>query len=159
MLFGLEWTNQVLFLRSRWIRSHWIRSKCDGITNCFKMSISSLWSKDLYLPPVTEVWGKGNIFTSVCHSFCPRGGGSASRWVCMGGSASTRGLHPWGGVCIQGVGPLHQILQDTVNEQVVRILLEWILVCFDVLSKNAMSVQIDFPKLAKLFGFYNRVFT
>ena len=35
--------------------------------------------------------GQGNIFTSVCHSFCPGGG-------CLhpGGSASQRGLHPEG---------------------------------------------------------------
>ena len=98
------------------------------------MSISSLRSK-LYLPPVTEVWGKGNIFTSMCHSFCVEGGlhpgGSASGGLHGGSVSMVRGLHPVG----WADPPLHRILQDTVNERVVRILLVCILVCFDVLSK------------------------
>ena len=50
--------------------------------------------------------GQGNIFTSVCHSFCPKGRGlhprgSASRGVSASrGSLHPGGLHP-GGVCIQ----------------------------------------------------------
>ena len=57
--------------------------------------------------------GQGNIFTNVCHSFCPRGrGGSASRGVGLGRPTPNP----------------HRTLQDTVNERAVRILLECILV-------------------------------
>ena len=41
------------------------------------------------------------------------------------GHAWQRGVHGWGGMCGSG-----QILRDTVNERVVRILLECILVFF-----------------------------
>ena len=69
--------------------------------------------------------GQGNIFTSVCYSFCPqKGGGSASR-----GSASG-GVCIWGGLHLGGwIDPLlHWILWDTANERAVRIILECILV-------------------------------
>ena len=65
--------------------------------------------------------GQCNVFTPVCQSFCSQGG------VCIqrGRSASGRG------VCIQWGGgakiPTSWILRDTVNEWVVRILLECIL--------------------------------
>ena len=52
-----------------------------------------------------------NVFTSVCHSFCPPGGG---------------GLHPVGRG--QNYQPPHRILQDTVSERAVHILLECILI-------------------------------
>ena len=74
------------------------------------------WETSALLKPVSNrLWvittarklslGQGNIFTSVCHSFCSRGGG---RWVCIqgGGSASPSdttgygqqagGMHPTG---------------------------------------------------------------
>ena len=58
--------------------------------------------------------------------------------LCIGGGAASRGGSASGGgrVCIQGVGqttpPPHRILWDTVNEQVVCILLECILVFMHV---------------------------
>ena len=56
---------------------------------------------------------QGNIFTSVCHSFCPRGEGvciqgGGLHWgvcrqgVCIQGGLPTAILHP-GGVCLQEV--------------------------------------------------------
>ena len=43
--------------------------------------------------------GQGNIFTSMCHSFCPQGG------VCLrGGVPPTGGSASRRGVCIQGRG-------------------------------------------------------
>ena len=55
--------------------------------------------------------GQGNVFTSVCYSV-------------RGGS-----LHPEGALHPGGVGQTpHKILQDTVNERAVHILLECILV-------------------------------
>ena len=68
--------------------------------------------------------GQSNVFTPVCHS---------GHWaVCLGwgrgrpreGGLAPGGLHPGG----LGRPPPHRILQDTVNEWAVRILLECILV-------------------------------
>ena len=92
---------------------------------------------------------QGNIFTSVCHSFCPRRegvciqGAVCLQGVCIQGGLPTAVLHP-GGVCLQEVciqrgvciqvgwaDPTphpHQILRDMVNERAVHILLECILV-------------------------------
>ena len=44
---------------------------------------------DFYLPQLRE----GNVFTSMCHSFCPQ----------VGGRGSASGRSAWGGSCIQGV--------------------------------------------------------
>ena len=102
--------------------------------------------------------GQGNVLSSVCQGFCPRGGrawrggvcvaGGHAWWgVCMVGVCAWWGGHVWqgvGGMC--GRGGMHggrhawwggacmaggrawQILRDTVNERAVRILLECILV-------------------------------
>ena len=69
--------------------------------------------------------GQGNIFTSVCHSFCPRGSLPPGESASGGGSDSSGGLHKGGGI---GQTPLSRVLQDTVNKRAVRILLECILV-------------------------------
>ena len=83
------------------------------------------------LPPANEVC-EGYVFTPVSQSFCSQGG-CAWWW-----GACVVGGHAWLGVCawkggMHGRGACmpctpHQILQDTVNERVVRILLECILV-------------------------------
>ena len=84
-------------------------------------------------------FGQGNIFTSVCHSFCSWGGppifrgGAWSREVppnFLGGQSGPRGVPPnfrggwgfskfaWGGF----------VYRNTVNVRLVRIILECILV-------------------------------
>ena len=94
--------------------------------------------------------GQGNIFRSVCQEFCPQGGmhgkGGHAWWgACVGGmcgrEACVVGGCAWWGVCMAGghawQGGMHhrgcvvgghawQIPQDTVNERVVRTLLECI---------------------------------
>ena len=40
----------------------------------------------------------------------------------------------WGGACVVVGGGVHRIRPDTVNERLVRILLECILVIFDLAS-------------------------
>ena len=108
-----------------------------------------------FLPPATKL-REGNVFTSMCQEFCPRGGGGMhGREACMVGSCMA-GRHAWWGACI--VGGMHgrghvwrqdmhgggcvwyacplplplPTIRDTVNERVVRILLECIPVqrCF-----------------------------
>ena len=93
--------------------------------------------------------GQGNVFTGLCHSFCPWGGGGG--WLPSihhrshdQGGLHLGGLPPWG-ICIQeggliprgsasrGVGqtPLpqrHMRLWDMANKWAVCILLECILV-------------------------------
>ena len=90
----------------------------------------------MYLFPSARVVAEGNVFTSVCHSFCPqegglpRGGGSAKLGLDPGGSTSG-GVLPQGGLNpeLGWADPFHhQILRDTVNERAVHILLECILV-------------------------------
>ena len=86
-----------------------------------KMEIRAL------LPPANEVC-EGYVFTPVCHSVhggkgLHRGG----RGLHTGGSASGGSVS--NGICILGVVQTPPwILLDTVNERVVRILLECILV-------------------------------
>ena len=63
-------------------------------------------NRELLLPPATKL-GQGNIFRSVCHEFCPRGGGACmaggmhGRGACMGGmcgrGACVAGGHAWWG--------------------------------------------------------------
>ena len=90
---------------------------------------------------ITACFGQGNIFISVCQSFCPLGGclypgrsvfrvlGSVSTGLCIQG-----GLHPRGSASIGVLHPgevgqtPHRILWDMVNKRAVRILLECILV-------------------------------
>ena len=83
-----------------------------------------------FLPPANKIWGKV-IFLQAC----------------VINSVHWQGLHPRGGVCIQGGGsaslggvdqspPLHRILQDTVNERVVHILVECIIVISLKLKKE-----------------------
>ena len=121
-------------------------------TTCHGMgTVASVHQKAL-LPPATKL-GEGNIFRSVCQEFCPGGcawqRGRVWQWgvhgrgacmaggMCGGGHAwqgvSMAGGHAWQegvhgrGTCVAG-GCAWQILQDTVNEWAVRILLECILV-------------------------------
>ena len=65
--------------------------------------------------------GQGNVFTGVCHSFCPPGGWG--RLASQHGSQVTwpMGLHP--GECLH-----FGIIRDTINKRTVRVLLECILV-------------------------------
>ena len=63
------------------------------------------------LPPATKL-RQGNVFTSVCQEFCPRGGhawqGGAwhvwqGRGACVaGGGHSWQGVHGKGGACVAG---------------------------------------------------------
>ena len=53
---------------------------------------------------------------------------SASGGLHPGGLHLGRGLHPRGSAYRKGACIPHRILRDTVNDRVVRILLEWILV-------------------------------
>ena len=54
------------------------------------------------LPSNKQSFGQGNIFTSICHSFCPQEGSrstykGACIWVvCIWGSLHPGGLHPGG---------------------------------------------------------------
>ena len=79
-----------------------------------------------YLSPANEVWDKV-MFLHLCVSFCSQGGdfpACITDHMTRGG-----GLLP-GGSASRGLGqtPPPQILQNTVNKRVVRILLECILV-------------------------------
>ena len=106
-----------------------------------------MWEGNFYRPE-TKVGTRQCFYTFV--SFCSRGGGLYPRGglhqggeggCASGGAASRGGLLPVG-VCIWGVGsaskglgrqlPPYRILWDTVNEQVVCILLECILVFMHV---------------------------
>ena len=88
------------------------------------------------LPPATKL-GQGNIFRSVCQEFCPQQEGRVWQGMCMAGGHAWQGGMcgrgcAWWGACVAGRacmagGCAWQILQDTVNERVVRILLECIL--------------------------------
>ena len=70
--------------------------------------------------------GQGNIFRSVCQEFCSQGGFCLS--TCWDTPPGTR--HPPGPGTPQKQTPLAQsMLGDTVNKQVVCILLECNLVC------------------------------
>ena len=73
------------------------------------------FSADTLLPAATKL-GQGNIFTSVCQEFCPRGGGGCLP-QCM------LGYNPPGADTPPG-----SRLKHTVYERPVRILLECILV-------------------------------
>ena len=80
----------------------------------------------MFLPPATKL-RQGNVFTSVCQEFCPRGGGGGmvggmhGRGACMavGGACMAVGGHAWqwggihgsgghawqwGGACMAGEG-------------------------------------------------------
>ena len=92
------WTFQSEFKIQNWIKTcskAQFRHPTEGVITARKRSL-----------------GQCNIFTSVCHSFCPRGGGC---------------LHP-GRLHPGGLGRPPRLLQDTVNERAVRILLECILI-------------------------------
>ena len=134
------------------IRLHDICGYTFTLTERVKFGLSGgSKNSDWVLPPANEVWGKV-MFLHLCVSLFT--GGSASMvglnpggwWVCIKeeeGSASLRGgvhlgsLHPWGSAFGGGgVGrPPHRILQDTVNEWAVHILLEFILVTILVYEK------------------------
>ena len=68
------------------------------------------------LPPANEVWGKV-IFLHVC-VILSTGGVRGRRGMCMAA----------GGACVVARGGMRRTRRDTVNERVVRILLECILV-------------------------------
>ena len=88
--------------------------------------------KHLALNIITDrkrVLGQGNIFTSVCHSFCPAGdGGMVGFPACITGHM-TKGPTCRGGLHLGGWAdtPL-RALQNMVNKRAVRTLLENILV-------------------------------
>ena len=84
------------------------------------------------LDPLLASLGQDNIFTSVCHSFCPLGGRGrvASFPACITGHMTRGGLHPGGSASGEGLGRPPRALQNTVNKRTVRILLECILVVF-----------------------------
>ena len=107
---------------------------------------------DLTFLPAETKFGQGNIFTSVCHSFCSQGGwsgpgrGGELLQIFWGGleifgggvPPNFRGGPPnfqgWGSPNFWGVptnfgGGLHR---NTVNVRPVRILLECILVWFSL---------------------------
>ena len=101
-------------------------------------------------------FGQGNIFTSVCHEFCSRGGGGSAPNFRGGVSVPNfRGggsaLNFGGGVCskFSGGGCLLQILGgcldfwNTVNVRLVRILLECILVEFISSRGSHIAVQLE----------------
>ena len=94
------------------------------------------------VPPANKVWGKV-VFSQA--SVIPSVHGMVGGVCIYGESASREGLHP-GWVCIGGGGkdrppPPHRILQDTVNERAVRIILECILVC-RVLSEPIKTASV-----------------
>ena len=104
-----------------------------------------------------HVWQAGHAWQGGMHG---RGacmvGGMHGRGVCMAGGAWQGGMHGKGGMCSGGghcgrgacmVGGMHgmhtapqQILQDTVNERVVHILLECILV-FTFIFHNKLKTS------------------
>ena len=81
------------------------------------------------LPPATKL-GQGNIFSSVCQEFCPRGGEYLGR-------CPPAGTPP----------PPHQILRDTINERAVRILLECILVQSIIMTFTFFG-KIELPTIS-----------
>ena len=95
-------------------------------------------SNPVLLPPATKL-GQGNIFRSVCPHSVHRGGmRGCSGGACMvvrggmHGCSGGGGVHGCWGACVIAPGGRHawdtMRYRDTVNEQMVRILLECILV-------------------------------
>ena len=71
-----------------------------------------------------------------------RGRGHAGQGACMAGGHVWQGGMHGRGMCVVGVGGhVWQILRDTVNERVVRILLE----CILVKNKFISNVFLCFP--------------
>ena len=94
----------------------------------------------LYRPK--RSFGQGNIFTSVCHSFCSLGGGwsGPGEGVWSQGSQNFRGglkIFGWRVSKFSGGSPIFRgggLRRITVNVRPVRILLECILVLHLVLQ-------------------------
>ena len=91
--------------------------------------------------------GEGNIFTSVCHSFCL--GGVGFRACITGHMTRGSAQHPLPG-CRPSSPPaeIHGILWETVNKQAVRIRLEYILGFF---KKNLEDISPFVGSLIFLF--------
>ena len=95
------------------------------LMDCYNLKLTTLSCDNVSYRP-QQLLREGNVFTIVCHSFCPHGGDLHPGEICLGG------LPRWWSASGVGGGRLpYWILRDMVNERAVRILLECILVEFD----------------------------
>ena len=72
-----------------------------------KFKVSPVKEHGIHLIMITarkRSLGQGNIFTSVCHSFCPGGWWACVEEGCAWRGACVAGRHVWQGVCIAEVG-------------------------------------------------------